>query len=306
MKLNKHYVLWAALGALYAFLTVLLPPDANSLVRYNLSVSQARLISLSFVLPYVAIWFAAFYGYVHCLAYAALIETKKDGKAFKTIGQGLMYLALGLPASAIINNILNQVKAHNPQLVPTTTIITNYVSLAVIFAAFLVIRRGTALLADTIKKSNASYPQTLLRSAYVVFAVIYSYVTLSNPARQFPTIASPRAAYYLPDVLLVLTIVLPYLLVWLWGLQSAYEIHLYKKQVKGVVYKDSLGLLAKGLATVVVASAFLRFLTSLTTLLNRAALRVILVFLYLFLFIIGAGYLMIAVGAKRMKKIEEV
>ncbi len=306
MKSNKHYGIWAASGVVYALLTVLLPPNASSLIKYHISSGQARLISLSFVLPYIAIWFAAFYGYVQCKAYAALIENKKDGKAFKVIGDGLMYLALGLPVGAISGNVLNQIKSHQPSFAVAAAIISNYIGLAVIFAAFFVIRRGTNMLATTLKKPSKSYAQYLLLIAFVVFATAYTYTTFSNPARQFPTASSQQAAYYLPDALLLFTIVIPYLLVWFWGFQAAYEIHLYRKEVQGIVYKDSLGLLAKGIVSVVVAFTFIRFLASLTTLLDTLALRVILAILYVFLFVIGAGYLMIAVGAKRMKKIEEV
>jgi hypothetical protein len=306
MKFSKHYLLWAMLGVLYASLTAILPPDASSLTKYDITNAQARLLSFSFILPYIAIWFAAFYGYLQLKAYAKLIAEKQDGKAFQVISNGLMYLALGLPLSAIITNLLNEITVHNPHLRSVTAVIGNYVGLGVVLLSFYIIHKGTSMLADTVKKSKKSYSQRGILMAYVIFCMIYSYITLTNPARQFPTATSARAAYYLPDALLLLTIVVPYLLVWFWGFQSAYKIHLYKRHVKGIIYKDSLGLLAKGIVSILVAFIFIRFLVSLTTLLNTLALNVILAALYLFLFIIGAGYIMLAVGAKRLKRIEEV
>lgn len=134
----------------------------------------------------------------------------------------------------------------------------------------------------------------------------YCYVTLTNPARQFPPSSGIKAAYYLPDWLLVTTIIIPYLFVWFYGMRAAAHLAFYRKNVSGVVYKQALGYLAVGLGTVIVSSMALRFLVSLTTLLNSLSLKILLILLYALIFVIASGYIFIAVGAKKLKRIEEV
>lgn len=306
MKFNKHYLLWAGFGIIYALLILIIPPDASALRRYSLSVNQARLLSLSFVLPSIAIWFAAFYGYVQCRAYAHIIRKNPDGRAISNIATGLMYLAIGLPVSAIATNLLSYVGAKSPHLTPTTTIIRNYIALLVVFIGFWTIHRGAQMLTKTIKKRPAEPWQAGLGLLFIVFCAVYCYITLTNPARQFPTAEVGRAAYYFSDFWLITTIVVPYLLVWFWGYRSAHHLYLYTKKVPGVLYKQSLLLLALGIGTVVISSMFIRFLVSLTTILDALTLRYLLGLLYVFLFIIAAGYVLIAMGAKKMKKMEEV
>lgn len=306
MKFNKHYALWGILSVSYAFLTLIIPPRASVLAKYNISPTQARLLSITIIVPYVVIWFAAFYGYVHCKQYARFIQKSRDGKAMAVLADGLMYLAIGLPVTAIITTVMKYIAERNPQLMPTTTIITNYVAVILVFIAFGTISKGTRLFMQTVKRPKRSRLHILMITSFGIFCIFYIFVTLVNPARQFPTVDSQRAAYYLPDFLLITTIVIPYIIVWYLGFFATYRIHAYKYHVKGVIYKEALVRLAWGIGWVVLSSMMLRLLVSLTTLLNTLALNILLVVIYVLLLCILAGYLFIASGAKKLKKIEEV
>ncbi|HSX24250.1 MAG TPA: hypothetical protein VLE74_04070 [Candidatus Saccharimonadales bacterium] len=307
MKINRHYLLWAALGVTYAALAILIPPDANALLKYNLSETQARLITLTWILPYIGVWFAAFYGYIRCKAYAALIAKSADGQALSLVGDGLMWLAISLPVTAILSSILTYMARRMPSWQAPTTVVSNYVTLLFLIAGFLIIYKGTSSLTKIVKKKPQSGWERLATVAFIVFSISYIYLTLSNPARQFATADSGgRAAYYLPDFLLVTTIIMPYLLVWYWGFRSAYQLHLYQKNVRGVVYKSSLKLFAEGIAAVILSLMSIRVLVSVTTLLSTLTLKLILVLLYALLLMISVGYILIALGAKKLQKIEEV
>ncbi|HSX43684.1 MAG TPA: hypothetical protein VLE69_00065, partial [Candidatus Saccharimonadales bacterium] len=64
--------------------------------------------------------------------------------------------------------------------------------------------------------------------------------------------------------------------------------------------------LALGLGVVVGFLMVLRYLVALTTTLDNLALKYLLLVVYLLLIFIAIGYGLIASGAKRLKKIEEV
>ncbi len=306
MKYNKHYLLWAALAILYAVLTIIIPPRTSVLIKYNISPTQARLIGLTVVIPAIAIWFAAFYGYIHSRRYAHIIKSNKDGKAMEVLSRGLMYLAIGLPISALANTVLTYYGTRSPHLLPTTTILTNYVTLILLLIAFWTINKGTRLFVQTIKNPGITPMQVIVLIAFILFGVFYVYVTLTNPARQFSTATSERAAYYLSDFFLVTTIIIPYLTVWYLGFSSTYRLYLYKQTVKGIIYKNALNRLAWGIAWVIISSILLRFLVSLTTLINTLRLKYLLIVVYFLLISISIGYIVIASGAKKLKKIEEV
>lgn len=306
MKFNKHYLVCGLLGIIYTLLTILIPPEASTLTKYSLSPTQAKLLGLTVALPYIVIWFTAFYGYIQCSKYAALLGDTKDGIALRRISTGLTYLAVGLPVSAISSVLFNYAATLNPRLQPINTIFTNYLALTLVMIGFVYINKGASILRMTILKKNTTPIMFAAVLIFVVFCVVYIYVTLTNPARQFPTAQSARAAYYLPDFLIVTTIIIPYLLAWYWGFRAAYKIHSYQKNVQGIIYQNSLSFLSKGVAAVVVSLIFLRFFVSLSTVFSALTLKVLLLVIYGLLIVIAIGYTLIALGAKKMRKIEEV
>ncbi len=156
------------------------------------------------------------------------------------------------------------------------------------------------------KQARHSSREPLIMSIFLMFSAVFSYLTLTNPARQFPIEGASRAAYHMADFPLVLTIVIPYLFVWFFGIRSVYFIALYRKHVKGVLYRNSLGLLAAGLAVVIISSMSIRFLVSLTTIVNNLGLRRLLIVIYLLVLVIFVGNLLIARGVRQLQRIEEV
>ncbi len=306
-KFNSYYGLWAGLSALYLLLILIIPPNASTLLRYGLTPTKAKLISVSVALPLIGIWYAAFYGFITFKRYAYMIHKSKDGRALSILARGLMCLALSLPLISLITSIFNYLATTHPHLQPTTVIITNYMSLALFLFAFYFIYIGARELV-TIRKMRSKYVQQeqLGTMAFVVVSAFYSYVTLVNPARQFPTEGVPRAAYYLADLPLILTIIIPYIVVWYFGMKAAYYIGLYRQKISGTLYRQALGRLAAGIALVIISSMLVRFLVSITTLVNSLTLKLLLFVLYLLLLLIFVGYMFIASGAKKLRRIEEV
>ncbi len=303
---NKYYLIYALIAVLYCSLIIIIPPDASVLTRYSLSPSSAKLLSLSLALPILVIWWLGFFGFVKLKEYAHDIKTNKDGKSLEQIGNGLMIMAIGGPLISMINSYSNHLATQRPSLTSGAVITYNYLTLIMIFATFYLVHEGASKLSGILKKKELSRTEILIKLIFAAFSILYIYFTLQNPSRQFPGPGISRAAYYLSDSILVITIIIPYLFVWWYGIRATYLIQQYSKKVSGIIYRQSLSRLAAGLGLVVVTYMLLRFLTSFTTQLNSWSLKVLLLVVYLLLIFLGLGFGLIAKGAKQLKKLEEV
>jgi hypothetical protein len=305
-KISPFYYLLAILILLYFFVALSIPPDPDALSKYNLSVTSAKIISIMVILPFLAIWIIAFRGFIKVKDYAQLIMSTRDGKALNRLGDGLMVIAVSLPITSLAGNIRSYIITQDSSLRPVATIIYNYSSLALVLVGFYLISKGAAELRRTLKPNKSTMRQKLLTISLVAFSVLYAVVTLTNPAREHPTASSPTAAYYLPDLILLLTIVIPYLFVWYFGFRAAYHIEQYRYKAKGILYKQALNRLARGIGCIVASTIMLRLLGSMTTFFSSLTLKGILVVIYLLIAFIAVGYLLVAQGAGKLMKIEEI
>lgn len=305
-KISPYYLILVVLIIVYAVLTFATPPNANILTRYSLSESQARLLSLTVIIPLIAIWFTAFYGFIKVKEYSSLADGSKDGHGMKLIAQGLMLFAISLPLNSILSAGRNYLVHNNPNSLNATTIVYNYLSLLIVLVGAWLISHGSRRLAGTLTSRQASLNQSLLAASFTAFCIVYTYVTLNQSSRHVGSETVATMIYHLPDYMIFSTIVVPYILLWFLGFRSAYHILLYRDNVKGVLYKKALGNLAFGIVFVMISLMALRLTVSLSASLDSLTLRYLLAFIYLLLLLIGIGYLYIALGAKKLKKIEEV
>jgi hypothetical protein len=138
----------------------------------------------------------------------------------------------------------------------------------------------------------------------VTVGVLYCYLIF----RQLGSISFGSTAdpYYLPLWLMVTTVTIPYLYAWFIGLLAAYEISAYSRHIRGLLYKQSLWLLAIGLVVVIGSSVTLQYINSVGPRAGYLLLNYHLLFLSCCRIIGSCGYALIALGAIRLKKIEEV
>ncbi len=290
----------------YIVLLLVIPPDATTLTRYDLSVTDARILSLVVILPYIAIWFAAFYGFIKVKEYAWVIRGTKDGKGWAQIGDGLMVIAVSLPLTAIAATMRSYLATQDSSLRPSLTIIYNYLALGLVLLGFYLISRGAQGLMGTVKKHKLTGLQWLQAVAAVSFCILYAMAVMTSPSRNIAEAGNSTSTYYLPDWLLFATIVVPYLLVWFFGFRAAFFLRQYRRGAKGLLYKQALQYFSSGTVFIVGSLILIRVLNSMSSLFHDVSLRALLLILYVFLVIVGVGYLYVALGAKKLKRIEEV
>lgn len=306
-KPSSLIVIFIALSILYVVFTLITPSDANVLRRYQISDTRAHVLSLTFAIPMVIIWLVSLFGYLRFTNYAYNIGASKDGKALLRLADGLLLLALSLPISTTFNTVLLYFTRSDPNMVPTTTILKNYITLAITLLAFYVLHDGAKKLHGILKKSSQLISfENLLSAWFIIVSGLYAYLTISNPAREHQSSSAALAtAYYLPDFLLITTIILPYVAVWFLGISSFGYIYNYGLNVKGTLYRKAIRIVANGIAVVLLSFMAIRFLVAETGWLNGQSLQGLLTILYLLVAGIAAGFVMIALGSNRLKKIEE-
>lgn len=310
MSMRKIMAIYVLLVTVYVVLSVISPFDDATLTQYDLTETQGRLINLAISLPLMAIWLAAFYGFAKFKDYAALVSGGRDGKAFMHIANGLGVLAFGLPLTSIVS-VIFRVVSSAPEESPAATIVSNYLTIAMALGAFYFIHKGTDCLAKLVRTKRKAtvtpLPNTFsIAALYGLLGATYVYLVLQNPIRSTTSGAELSNTYQLPKWLILTTIALPYLVVWFAGLRSVMLLRFYQSNISGLLYKRTLRLLTYGIGGVVVSTVVLQYLSALSSLLTDSTLRSILLIILLLLVMIGTGFVLIALGAKNLKKIEEV
>lgn len=301
--MKKLYVLiFLSLIALSYALTFGLPVSPATLQKYGVSVVQARLLNLTILIPLTFIYLVALYGFLRVYDYSQKVLDTKEGPYFRRIAQGLMVLAFSLPVSSVISSARAYIVYAYPHFLSDITIARSYINTLLIFVAMYLIALGAEGLYNTLKKKTTFRIRTMYGILpLVAFASIYTWIVASRG------LANPSGEpYYLPGWLVITTIVIPQLFSWCFGAWAAYNLYRYQTMVKGMVYRRALNGIAKGVAAIVIVAALLQFLTPLQTALNRLDLGPLLIITYVILasYIIGFG--LVARGARKLKRIEEV
>jgi len=296
-----YIVLFAILTITYLAEAFLPKPSKVFLAHYHLSHTGYYELIIPLVIILVVIWLISLYGSVKVKNYARLIKESKDGQGMDLIADGLLVQTISLPVVSNISYFLNHIAGNHPRLQPTMTIIVNYVSLGLMALALAYIFVGSTKVCNLVPGRVRQLPHSLWQAVFITASSLYAYFIIIEPIHH----PLDRRVYFLPDWLLVVTIAVPYMFFWYLGIRGAYNLFLYRRNTKGSVYRSSLSYLAAGIAVVVLASIITRIITSLATRITTLQITPVLLIVYGFITIVGIGYILIAIGAKKLKDIEE-
>jgi hypothetical protein len=253
---------------------------------------------MTIIVLLAAIWFAGFYGYAKLRDYSRLIRGTKDGSQVEKITTGLLLVVLWLPVSAVISAILNYCVTKNAALLPAVTIIENYISLIFPLVGFVFISVGARGLSELVRQRPSQGVINAMVLLLVYVGLVYYRFVATTPNRD--------AVYHLHIWFILATIAAPYIFMWFTGLLASYEIYHYRQKAAGVVYRKSWSMLAIGLVWLIMTSFVLQYLTSLSARLAGLSIYWLLVIVYSLLLVLGVGFVLIALGARKLQKIEEV
>ena len=307
MKKDMKYALAVLLGiwVLYALLSLLAPP-VETVTKYALTPAQTQWLRLSYILPLLFIWVTALFSFVWFRRYTALIKGSKEESAYKKITIGIALLL----AVIIFPSFITLIGVYHPgkyEVLRGVTIFRNYFTLALYLAAFYYLWQASKDLLNTIELGDVNGKfQNWVIAGLAVISVIYTWAVITNPFRTISVDKAVQPTYFLPDIFIIFTIVIPYLFVWIMGAWTILNIWSYAKRVNGVIYRQTFYSVAQGLTFTIALVIFLQFLSQANASLGHAALKVILVIIYFLLLAIATGYLFIARGARKLSRIEGI
>ncbi len=284
----------------------LLAPTIDTQARFGISAVQANLLKLTVFLPYLFIWMAALLAVLSFRSYAPLVATSPESKGFHRIYRGLIFLFLAVFVPPLLG-LIRTFNPHTEEVVKVMTIANYWISILFYLMAFWNLLRGSHDLLKTLQvtaPTNRTRLYTLVVLGLLSLAYVWS--VFHNPTRTVSTDALIRPTYYLPDALIVLTIILPYILIWVWGSLAIINIRLFANVVSGQIYRQAFRIIAWGLTVITALTIGVQFLPQAGRYFARAELGIILLVVYLLLIIIAVGYILVARGASRLTAIEKV
>jgi hypothetical protein len=302
-KITVTYVL---LTAFYLFMTFIYPVDQATTDRRHLSLAQARFIGLSFALPMIIVWFVALFCSFALFEYSRKIKKSADGKVLAKLAFGVQLIAWYLPLRAIIKIVLNYIASRYPSLLNAANDIITYVNLVVPLIAFVIISRATFELGRLAKIKHSLRAIYGLGLTTIILGVGYCFASfrVEDTIAQSNWLITPQTALSLP--VRTLTIVIPTIFMWFIGLVAVYQIHLYQKQVKGIVYRQLWHLLSMGLIAVILLSIAIQFITVTAASLQSLPFAAVMVIAYCLLLLFGLAFIMMARGVRQINKLDEI
>jgi hypothetical protein len=304
-ELRNYLFLFLGLFAIYAFLSFM-TPASEATARYGLTYAQLNLVRISYLVPNLLIWLLAGMAVVRLHKYTKLVKGSPESKSFDQIAEGLLLLFLAL----IIPPFLSLLTAYDPgdQVIQKlVTIFRNYITIILYITSFWQLRQGSRALNQTIGLTTAAYDGAR-KAVYGLVAILgtaYIYTIYQNQFRTESADPLIRSTYFLPDWLILASIIAPYIMIWLLGLLAIVNFREFSKTVTGVVYKKAFNNTANGLIAIISLSVSLQFLSQLAGFFGRARLSVILGIIYIILLVMAIGYFFIARGVRALTAIEE-
>jgi hypothetical protein len=302
----KRILRWCSLLTFIYVITVFVFPYSSTAINsYHISALQYRFAVIMIELPVIVVWFFAFWGYGKLKQYAWSIKQTEEGKYFDKLADGMTWLAWSLPLSALFGRILSGLNGGSVMGHSAATIVDNYFALLLPFIAFIIIGLATrSIVGQKNRISLATSSGQAIVSIFAVIGVLYCYLLLK--AFDLHSLSSSQNHYHLPAWLIVITIMIPYLYAWLTGLLAACELTIYARKVKGVLYKKALMNLIYGLFAVVFSFISSQYSSSVWPSHGHLVFDSRLIIITIFRIIGGLGFILMAVGANQLKRIEEV
>lgn len=303
-KISDAMKAYISLISLFFILIIILPANKLSMLSYHLTPGIYHILLILIMLPMIAIWFAAFYGYGQIKKYSLVIKDTAEGVDFNRIARGSKWLAWGYPISAITSLVLDAIANQHPGFKGADEIISNYLTLFITLVAFSIFSKASGGLTERLKLRISASRLRVIVILFVSAGVAYCFL-IFRQMTLYDT-SSTKNLFHMPSWLVITSLIIPYLYVWFSGLLTAYEIYLYGRYTHGVLYRQAIGRLAVGISLVISSLICLEYITTIQPQPFHLVLSALLVITYIFRFIFGLGFGLIAIAAIRLLKIEEV
>ncbi len=305
MKNKFFYLLTISIWVIYVILSLNAPAPASN--PYNLSAHTTFILRWTIFVPLLLIWITAVYGAVNLYQYATLVKHTKDGGGMYPMSLGINLIVLHLFLSSLIG-VIRSYLINQPAAIEYLTVLSNALYVIFYLAAFMLLYYGSKKLLGSYKESTPSI-NLIAIAFFILMIVMYFYLEsiFNNPNRLMGSGPGINASYFLPDSLIVLTIIIPSFVTWVAGILTIGNLNSVGYKAIGVIYKKTISNLTYGVFFVITCSIFIQGITSVgSARLLQIGFSGILILIYLLLVFMALGFVLIARGSRKLSQIESI
>lgn len=294
----KYILAYLLVVGSYLILSLTSPIRGNS---FGLSAVELNLLKLTFIVPLILIWLAGFFGATRLREYAAQVKDSKVARPLGMVATGVIILVVGMVVSGLFSSL--RTYALETEYYPLFRIVSNYIAAFFPLVGIYYIFRGAEGLPGKNIPVRGIYRVVVTAILAAGFVGLLA-LLFGNPYRNATPDAAKITSFHLSDPLIILTILLPYFLTAYFGIMGVLSLRRYGNQATGE-YRASFLRLANGLLGIVSISIASLLLAMLPALFAEMPLGTILIIVYLLIALYAVGYLMVASGARKLKRLAE-
>jgi len=299
-----YYGMGLLLILIYCYLSFFAP---QNLFANTFSLNQLQVFFLKFIIAisFITTWILAVYGLSILHRYITLAKEKENPviPLLRSLRTGLIWIVLG----SIFFGFVGVIKSYfipNTAVVHLFTIVANYLLVFPFLIGFITMYRGALIFQSTTEMSTHKHSSYLSNSIMVfIISLFYIFLIFTNPSRQFSFDPAVSATYYLPDVLILSTIVLPTIIAWWLGFYASFTISNLIPYLSHTEIFKGITRILYGIWSIIFTSIIIQALTSFgEARLNAIGLGALLLLIYVSVFLQGIGYLFVALGSNVLQK----
>jgi hypothetical protein len=295
------YFSYAAL-ALFIVLHVLLsvvyaPPPSG---RLGLSPTMTYVIRFSLLPIYWAAWFFGLKSVIVMRRYAEsfheIAPVTKIG--LQRMSYGLLALTTNLAVAAITSASRNLFDIASP-MTKWLTITVNYLYIVFPLLGLWFIFTGAQLIADQKLVFSRQRDNVIIAVFFsLIVTTFYALLIFSGPNRQVALDPAIRAAYFISDTLIFLTIVIPSFAVWMLGMLAAFQIENFLPEKFSAKQLRARQKFVSGIWAVIFSAISIQVILALGSRAVDLGLAFILLVVYGILIFLAYAYFLVMRGAQ--------
>lgn len=313
MSLKNHkiitYVALIFAWLLSVVLTLSLDPDRLTR-KYDISESTLRFLQILYSVPNLIIWIVVGYTILIFKRYSKNIIDSKESIGFKYISYSFVIMLVGMIAAQFFNQLRELVGQNAlPEYITSNglNVTKNYVAVVIAVFTYWFLFKAAESLLSTIK-SPLKNKEIILRIIIPlsIIGVIIGFLIANNDIRTTSLDPDVPATFGVSDNLIYITMLFPYIVSWIFGFSAILGFNRFRSKTKGIIYKNLFGRLSLGITIIIALTIILQILTQFSENLNNKGIGFILTANTIIYALIVAAFLVVANGAKRLNKIEEI
>ncbi len=295
----RFTVLILLLWGVYCGVT-LLTPHNPAVEKYHLSAVALNFLLISVTLPYLTCWLFGVYGWLHLRDFTHEQPRGAERDGFTKITFGLLALLADLTVPTLVRAVYTYI-GHDPRSA-SWNIFSNYMGIFFPLLAFLLMFLGSLQIVSPITpKITRLAKATTVFFPVSLFSVFYLFMIFANHARQTSMDPAVAPTYFLPDSMIIATIILPVIATWFFGLLLVLNLEHYSHYSK-TINRPGLVSFYNGIIIIVAVTILTQVIASLgSSRLANLNLGAVLTIIYVFLALLTLGFGLIAHGAKKLR-----